>query len=78
MKTVTKIWILEKVENSLIIGAMRYVSSCFVELVKFYTVINFRDEGNGVMKRNLLKNIATSILSVLKKLLQLKPVSPVA
>jgi len=37
-----------------------------VELVKSYTVINFQDEGNGVMKQNLLKNIATGILSVKK------------
>lgn len=71
-----KIRILEKAENSLIIRARRYVSFCSVELVKFYTVINFRNEDNGAMKRNLLKNIATVILSVKKKMLQLKPVSP--
>ena len=67
VKTVTKIGTLEKSENSLIIGARCYVRFCSVELVKFYTVINFRDESNGVMKRDLPKNIATAVLSVKKK-----------
>jgi hypothetical protein len=62
--------ILEKAENSMIIGARCYVRFRSVELVKFYTVINFRDEGNGVMKRNLLKNIATGILSLKMQLKQ--------
>lgn len=61
----------------LIRGARYYVRFCSVELVKFYIVINFRDESNGVMKWNLLKNIATAILPVKKKILQLKPVSPI-
>jgi hypothetical protein len=68
VKTVRKIRILEKAENSLIIGARRYARFCSMELVKFYTVINFRGEGNRVMKRNLLENVATGILSVKKNI----------
>ena len=50
MKTVKKIRTQEKAENSLIIGARCYVRFCSVELVKFDILINFRDEGNGVVK----------------------------
>jgi hypothetical protein len=77
VKTVTKTRILEKAENSLIMGARCYVRFCSIELVKFYTVINFRDDDDGYMKRNILKIITTGLLSVKKKLLQLKSISPI-